>query len=244
MSSPMYHDIQYGGDLTADPETLLPLLGGICWTIVYVLIIVYTAVNRDKLYIPITAFSMNLVWEGIYSFVIPVPAEQELIDRVWFVLDCIILVLAWRNYFYIHRAEGFLKSLGYLLANLLGGIYVNWVFITINITASAFYSAFVINVAMSVLFLISTQETRNLWIAIFKMLGTAITSIYAYLYIGQSDLVGRTEGEKSVAQSAFMVTTYVTIFVLDIAYIIQCLAARRALKRAQLAVLPEKLPLQ
>lgn len=197
-------------------DVLLPLLGGICWSIVYVLISIRSARSRTQIFIPILALSMNIVWECIYSFFIAVPEEQEIIDHVWFGLDLIIIFFTWWNFLTINsklpapQKQTTLQVFWYLIRNLLIGVFFNLVFIGLVPESSAFYGAFMINVVMSYVFLYGGGQSPNLPIAVFKMLGTALTSVYAYLYLVQTKL---------------MILTYVLIFILDCAYIIQVINA-------------------
>jgi hypothetical protein len=225
-----HYDPKFDTTFAEDPlQTLLPILGGIFWTVVYLLIIGYTHLNREKLYMPITAFSMNLIWELVYSFIIPVPVHQELINRIWFVLDCIILILMWRNYFIMRQGkEPVLQTLLYLVANIFLGIYVNWMIVAlVTPQHSAFYCAFLINATMSYLYILGGEHAPNVYIAVCKMFGTGITSIYAYLFL---------------VSTPFMTTTYILIFILDCIFIAQCTVVLVKTKQVE-AALQEKVDL-
>jgi len=195
-----------------DAGDLLALVAGLFWTVAYILIIVNLSLHRLQLYIPILAFSMNIVWEFVYSFIIPVPAEQDLIDRVWFVLDVIILILSWRNYFWMNLGRPLQATIMYLVNSLLIGVFINWMFAALlGPATSALYSAFMINVGMSYLFLFSGEQHPDFWIALTKCLGTAITSVYSCVYLEVT--------------TTFMVFTYILVFVLDVLYLIQTIVA-------------------
>jgi len=209
------HDIAWAKALPIPLDIVLPLLGGICWSLAYILICWHSLREKRRIFIPILALSMNIVWEFIYSFIIDVPEEQEVIDHIWLGLDLFIIVFTWRNYLITRPQDqqgfqGFLQSFWYLVRNLLVGVFFNLVFVALVPGSSAFYGAFMINIVMSYLFIYGGGEAPNLAIAVLKMLGTALTSLYAYIYL---------------VQTWFMVLTYILIFVLDCAYIFQVLRA-------------------
>jgi len=73
-------------------HTILTLIGGIGWTIVYILVIFRSF--RDKTYgMPFWALAFNIAWEFIFSFVL-IPATlglQGAINSIWFALAVVIL---------------------------------------------------------------------------------------------------------------------------------------------------------
>src|SRR3954470_16847325 len=74
-------------------NTFLTLTSGICWTIVYILIIIPSF--RDKTYgMPFWALTFNIAWEFIFSFILVRNhlTLQRIINIVWFAFDVAILV--------------------------------------------------------------------------------------------------------------------------------------------------------
>ena len=74
---------------------LLTVVGGLSWTIVYLLIIVRSF--RDKTYgMPYWALAFNFSWELIFSYVLvtkdPDLQLQLIINRVWLVFDLAIFI--------------------------------------------------------------------------------------------------------------------------------------------------------
>lgn len=73
--------------------TILTLISGISWTIVYILIIIRSF--RDKTYgMPFWALAFNISWEFIFSFMLVSDASglQGIINKVWFAFDVVILI--------------------------------------------------------------------------------------------------------------------------------------------------------
>ena len=74
------------------------------------------------------------------------------------------------------------------------------------------YSAFGQNLVMSILFIImlfkrNSLRGQSIYIAVFKMLGTGLTSLHYYLF-------------EPITQSSFILPSlYVSIFIFDLAYI-------------------------
>src|SRR5579875_1083308 len=82
--------------------TMLTLVSGISWTLVYLLIILRS--YKDKTYgMPFWALAFNIGWEFIFSFVlISYPLGfQEIINRVWLAFDVFVLAA----YFIYGRKE-------------------------------------------------------------------------------------------------------------------------------------------
>src|SRR4051812_15474171 len=111
-------------------NTFLTLTGGVCWTIVYILIIIRSF--RDKTYgMPFWALAFNIGWELIFSFVL-VGTDfnlQRIINIGWFAFDVVILasyfifgMQEWpqqinRKLFYPYSALGLI--IGYLFVYLI-----------------------------------------------------------------------------------------------------------------------------
>ncbi len=170
--------------------TVLTLISGFGWTIVYIDII--NRGLRDKTYgMPLFALAFNITWEFIYGFLIgPGLSLQKLVNVVWFTLDAIIVY----TYFKYGRGD-FPKSveryfIPWSLAAFVAG------FITLYFTALEFpdywgarYSAFAQNLMMSVLFIgllvrRNNVDGQSMYIAIFKWLGTLAPTIQMVLGTG------------------------------------------------------------
>ena len=169
--------------------TVLTLIGGISWTLVYLLIIVRS--YRDKTYgMPYWALAFNFSWELIFSYVLVsnVPPElklQLLINRIWLAFDLAIFVA----YFLYGRKEWPARLspvLFYpysLLVLVIGYLFVYLISVELE-HSQGMYAAFIQNLLMSWLFIAmlarrKSMEGQSIGIAALKMVGTlAPTIIY------------------------------------------------------------------
>lgn len=201
--------------------TVLTLISGISWTVVYLLLIVRS--YRDKTYgMPYWALAFNFSWELIFSFVLvsedPELKVQLLINRIWLIFDFFILIAyfiygrkQWpshlpRPLFYPYSVIVLLTS--YLFVYLL----------SVELDHSrGMYAAFIQNLMMSWLFILmlirrNTLEGQSIGIAAFKLVGTlAPTIIYG-------------------TKSAFVLFLGMGCFVADLIYLLMLLDLRRKMK--------------
>ncbi len=165
-------------------STVLILISGISWTIVYVLIIIHSF--RDKTYgMPFWALAFNFGWELIFSFVL-VPAAlglQGIINRIWLAFDVLILIA----YFLYGKKEwpsNISKNLFYpysVFGLLTGYLFVYFMSVELD-HSQGMYAAFVQNLMMSLLFIAmlnnrKSREGQSIGIALFKMIGTIAPAI-------------------------------------------------------------------
>lgn len=193
--------------------TELITLGGICWTITYILII--KKGFEDKTYgMPIAALIGNITWEVLYTFKFIPPDVQFYNNIAWLTFDLIILyqlLKYWNNEMPNITARIFYPS---LVLFLITGLLIHF-FIAKEFTPAhgAAYSGFGQNVLMSILFplmLFKRQSIKgqSISIALIKLIATAGPALAFYKY--PIDL----EGSKLLA---FM---FVTIFIFDLIYLI------------------------
>jgi hypothetical protein len=173
----------------------LAILSGIFWTITYLLILQRSVKDRF-VGMPMLALCMNFAWEFIFSFVYPSDKPQLYINYVWFCFDLIIVV----QFLKLNQAEfddrlpkKFFHPIFY---SLLLISFFNMLSATTEFgrLMGAHYTAFEINLVMSVLFiqmLLSSNHTRgqSIYIAITKMLGTACASVMSFLMFPSSALL-------------------------------------------------------
>ncbi len=190
--------------------TGLMIIGGLFWSLTYILII--RRGFKDKTYgMPLAAICANVSWEGIFSFIYPHSPPQLFINYIWFLLDIFILL----QFLKYGRSE--FKALSnkkfyamFLLSLITGFFLVQFITEEFNDRQGA-YAAFGQNLMMSVLFivmLVSRDDLRgqSIYIALFKMLGTGISSLAFYLY-------------QPVAQgSALFHFLFISIFIYDFIY--------------------------
>jgi hypothetical protein len=192
-------------------QTIILLAGGICWILTYIFII--SKGFKDKTYgMPLIALCANISWEFIFSFIFPHTPPQLFINYLWFGLDIIIVIQFLKygkNEFSDLSSSKLYTLFTFLIVSEFGIILVG------SITMSEFkgvYSAFGQNLLMSILFIMmlfkrNSLRGQSIYIAIFKMFGTGLTSLHYYLY-------------EPISQSSFILPTlFVSIFVFDIVYI-------------------------
>ena len=188
------------------------VVGGIFWSVTYILII-KRGFNDKTFGMPFIALSANISWEAIFSFVHPHFPPQLYINYAWFSLDLIIVIQFLR-----YGAAEFPKfsptkicSL-FIAAVAIASLAIYFICYQLDDWLGA-YAAFGQNLVMSILFITMLQSRnspngQSIYIGIFKMLGTVVSSIAFYLYQPIS--------QQSIILPAF----YVLIFVCDIIYII------------------------
>lgn len=193
-------------------EHLLPqsveyvLLFGVAllWTVTYLLII--RQGYRDKSCgMPMPAICCNISWEFMMTFIMPFHPLQQLVTFIWFLLDCIILF----QYFHITKIN-YSKQLVYtsVFSLIIIALLLQVTMAVEFHDTRSLYSAFGINVLMSILFirmlLMKGLSGQSLWIAYLKMAGTVCASLAFY---------------SVYPQSVLLTIMYILIFLLDLTYI-------------------------
>ncbi|WP_138753106.1 hypothetical protein [Paenibacillus sinopodophylli] len=174
------------------------------WTITYVLVI-YRGFKDQFCGMPLACICANITWEFLLTFIMPFHPLQQIVTLIWFLLDCIILF----QFLYYSRTS-YAKSTvrAGVFALLIIAFLLHYGMAVEFHDHMAIYSAFGINLMMSVLFiqmlLAKGHQGQSLSIAYFKMIGTLCASIVCYFL---------------QPQSVLLMIMYVLIFVLDIVYI-------------------------
>ena len=208
-------------------RNVLIIGSGLCWTIVYLLII--KRGFQDKTYgMPMWALAANISWEFIFSALILTHGPlQHGIDVIWCLFDVVIayqFLRFGRSSFRGTMLEPyFWPTVVLVLAVSFGAVY----FMTVGLDGvlppgnlDGRYAAFAQNLMMSILFVAmlvnrNTVAGQSVYIAIFKLIGTALPSLLFY-----SILPG----------DVFLTFLYVAIFVFDALYVLLLVAKCRALK--------------
>jgi hypothetical protein len=161
------------------------LSGGICWLVTYLLIIYRSF--KDKSYgMPFAGLALNLSWEWIYGFIIiPVTAGlQTWVNRSWFLLD-VLIVIAYLRYGKKEWNEKADKRLfiPHFIFSVTAAFLLVYFFEQDFEKQAITYSAFLINLLFSGLYIQmffrrNSLKGQSFGIAIFKMLGTAMNSLY------------------------------------------------------------------
>lgn len=207
--------------------TEIMMIGGLFWSATYILII--RRGFKDKTFgMPIAALCANISWEMIFTFVLPHDAPQIYVNYIWFSLDVVIVIQflkygkkefpsipKWQIFAIFVLGVSIAAPLILGISNELGD-------------SVGAYAAFGQNLMMSILFvtmLINRQGIggQSVYIALFKMIGTGLSSTAFFLY-------------RPIAQdSTLLQFLFVAIFVFDLIYTIgiyrKCKNNKISLKR-------------
>lgn len=175
------------------------------WTITYIWII-YKGFRDRTCGMPLAALCANITWEFLFSFFMPYHPLQQVVTLLWFLLDCIILF----QFLY------FSKSLypTWPIKQIVFSLLVIALLLHYGIAAEfqdqeGKYSAFGINLMMSILFIkmLLKQELygQSIYIAYSKMMGSLCASIWCFSLNPHSILLNM---------------MYILIFILDVVYIV------------------------
>jgi hypothetical protein len=163
----------------------LLLLSGICWTIVYIQLIILGI--RDKTYgMPFVALALNFAWEALHSYIYlknNLLSVQTCIILIWFLLDIVIVYTYLRygiKYFPKHTSREYFMPWTTII--FLMSFVIHYSFVLEFGDSGRLYSAFLQNLIMSILFinmLVNRIDTKgqNLTIAINKWIGTLAPTI-------------------------------------------------------------------
>lgn len=186
------------------------MVGGLFWSATYVLII--RRGFKDKTFgMPMAALCANISWEAIFAFVTPHEAPQLYVNYIWFLLDSVIV---WQFLKYGKKEFSNISRWQFYAIFVLGITTAASMILAVNYQMqdnSGAYAAFGQNLMMSVLFvtmLINRKGTdgQSFYIALFKMIGTGLSSLAFYLY-------------RPIAQESILLQLlFVSIFVFDLIY--------------------------
>jgi hypothetical protein len=164
---------------------VLILLSGICWTIVYIELILLGF--KEKTYgMPFIALALNFTWEALYSYIglkNDISNIQTWIILIWFLLDAIIVctyLIYGKKYFPKQSSKEYFMP--WTIIIFLMSFILQYCFVIEFGDISKVYSAFIQNLIMSILFinmLVQRTDTKgqNLTIAINKWIGTLAPTI-------------------------------------------------------------------
>lgn len=175
------------------------------WTITYMMII-YQGFRDRTCGMPIAALCANITWEFLFSFVMPFHPLGQIVTLLWFLLDCIILF----QLFYFSKSSAPAWPLKLIVPSLIVISLLLHYGIAIEFhDPEGKYSAFGINLMMSILFIkmLLKQDLhgQSIYIAYSKMIGTLCASIWCYSLNPYSILLN---------------LMYVLICILDVVYIL------------------------
>lgn len=175
-------------------NNILSVISGVSWTIVYI-VIIYRGFKDKASGMPLVALGLNFSWEFIYSFVFPVQNKVQLvINIIWCLFDVVIIYQKFR--FGRDEYNANLKGLGeklYYPSLITTFIFCFFIVYFAKIEWNDFiglYSAFIMNLIMSVTFIPMLLKRGNLngqsfYIAFFKLIGTlAPTILFTFFHKG------------------------------------------------------------
>ena len=191
--------------------TKLMIIGGLFWSLTYVLII--RRGFKDRTYgMPLAALCANISWEAIFSFIYPVSPPQLYINYIWFLID-VFIVMQFLKYGLSEFPALSNKKFYAMFLMALTTFFCLVLFITMEFKDwQGAYAAFGQNLMMSVLFIVMLYSRDNLrgqsiYIALFKMLGTGVSSLAFYLY-------------QPIAQGSVLFSfLFISILIYDIIYV-------------------------
>ncbi len=210
----------------ANPLFWSGLIGSALWTIAYVVFV--REGLRARIYtLPLVAICLNITWEFMAVTLIdnPIPAWRWL-ERSWLAVDVVLLgLLLWYGRAVQRVADLREHFYPVVIATLALGFVGQYAFIGFFADFQGLIAAFVINLIMSVAFVIMfylRPDQRGLsyagaWLKMFGTLGTAIEC---------HTLIPALRCEATPA--GFMTFLYVTIFGFDLLYVLLLRRARRA----------------
>ena len=164
---------------------ILKILSGLFWTLAYVLII-KRGFQDETFGMPLLALCANISWEFIFAFIHPHGKTQRLVNAIWFALDVVILIQFIKYGYFANLPEHLFYptllislAISFCLILLFTHEFNDW---------QGKYTAFGQNLLMSILFITMLLDRghlagQSIYIALFKMIGTAIPSIALFLYI-------------------------------------------------------------
>ena len=192
--------------------TEIMMIGGLFWSATYILII--RRGFKDKTFgMPMAALCANISWEMIFAFFTPHDPPQLYVNYIWFSLDAVIVMqflkYGKKEFTNISKWQ-FFSIFGLGMAIAIPMILAVNDQLEDNVGA---YAAFGQNLMMSILFvsmLINRKgiDGQSLYIALFKMIGTGLSSLAFYLY-------------RPIAQDSILLQfLFIAIFVFDLIYVI------------------------
>ncbi|MEA4812087.1 MAG: hypothetical protein VB108_05925 [Anaerolineaceae bacterium] len=189
---------------------ILSALSGICWSFVYVAIILKN--YQDKTCgMPLFALTFNVAWELIFGVFTPGSISiQKGVNIIWSLLD---LVIVFQYFKYAKKEFPKQYSKHFTLWSITAFISAFAIIIAFSREFSGFkgaqYAAYLQNLAMSILFIDmllrrNSVHGQSMLIAVFKMVGTLCPTLMVIFSKG----------------SHLLITLGAVIFVFDLIYLL------------------------
>lgn len=162
-----------------DPFQATDVASGILWSATYLLILRRGFLDRTS-GVPLLALAAAITWELIFAVVRPTPTLPPFVVPVWLAIDSCLL--------YQHlRHDSPVRAVS--LAALAAAFALQYAVVVDLGDVDGVWSGFAVNVVMSLAFLAMLERRRSargqsMYIAIGKMVGSAITIPHAYALHG------------------------------------------------------------
>lgn len=192
--------------------TEIMMIGGLFWSATYILII--RRGFKDKTFgMPMAALCANISWEAIFAFLSPHDAPQLYVNYIWFSLDAVIVMQFLK---YGKKEFPNIPKWQFFAVFALGISVAIPIILSVNYELDdniGAYTAFGQNLMMSILFVTMLINRKGIggqsfYIALFKMIGTGLSSLAFYLY-------------RPIAQDSILLQfLFVSIFIFDLIYTI------------------------
>ncbi len=192
--------------------TEIMMIGGLFWSATYILII--RRGFKDKTFgMPMAALCANISWEAIFAFLSPHDAPQLYVNYIWFSLDAVIVMQFLK---YGKKEFPSIPTWQFFAVFALGISIAIPMILSVNFELEdniGAYTAFGQNLMMSILFVTMLINRKGIggqsfYIALFKMIGTGLSSLAFYLY-------------RPIAQDSILLQfLFVSIFIFDLIYTI------------------------
>jgi hypothetical protein len=207
---------------TMNLSLLLPILSGICWTIVYIDCI-RLGFKQKTFSMPLWALALNITWEFLYSFsgfFHNTISFQTIINLIWALFDIFILI-TYLRFGFKNNAFTSTKRTFYIWTAfvLLVSFVLQYSFVPefTQPSAAASYSAYLQNVLMSILFvyLFKSRQSdlgQSRLIAYSKFIGTLAPTIQIGILGGQNPFGGK--------PNTFVLMLGIICAIFDIMYIV------------------------
>lgn len=176
-------------------STVLTLISGICWTLVYV-ILIRRGLQDQSYGMPLFALSLNLAWEFFFSFFFrdkDLVTVQTLINIIWCGFDLVIAYTYFRygcKDFAQHADTRWFVPWS-IAAFVIGFGVIYFSAVEFGANNGAIYTAFAQNLIMSVLFIGMLSKRKNvdgqsIYAAILKWIGTAAPTVLFFSRTGSA----------------------------------------------------------
>lgn len=196
-------------------DEIIAMPGALLWVVCYLLILRRARLDR-MVGMPLLALAGNISWEFLFGFVDPDEPPMDLVNRIWFFVDVALLWQIFRYGRAEHEARWPRGSFELVVLGSIGLAFsVMYGFHLEFDDSDGRYTGWGQNLLMSAAFLGMLLARRSsagqsVWIALSKLLGTAILDVAQMVKTPSWPLEGG---------GPLMFVLYVACLVLDLLYL-------------------------